>query len=218
MNIKLNKRLSSISAFINKEDKVIDIGCDHGLLGIYLYQKQKNRIISSDINELPLKKAYDNLVKYNLENEITLKLGNGLETIENDIDTVVISGMGGLTIIEILKDIKKYPNVKKLVISPNNDFLLTRKEISKLNFMIKNEEIVKENNKYYLISVYEFGKKKYSNYFGKLDLNNKEVIDYYSSIYYKNKSILKSIPKIYVIKKLKIKLENYLIAKKISIK
>ena len=61
MNIKLNKRLTTISAFIEDNSKVIDIGCDHGLLGIYLYQTKENvKVISSDINELPLKKAHDN--------------------------------------------------------------------------------------------------------------------------------------------------------------
>ena len=60
MNIKLNKRLTTISAFIENNSKVIDIGCDHGLLGIYLYETKDNiKVISSDINELPLKKAHD---------------------------------------------------------------------------------------------------------------------------------------------------------------
>ena len=143
----LNKRLEMISAFINASDRVIDIGCDHGLLGIYLVkEKNVSKMISSDINENPLKKAQENVLKYNLEDKIELKLGNGLETVSDDIDTVIISGMGGVTITNILRKINNYPNVKKIIISPNSDFSLTRKIISKLGFMLVSEKMVFENN------------------------------------------------------------------------
>ena len=209
MQVKLNKRLTTLSAFINDKENIIDIGCDHGLLGIYLFQNRKNiQIISSDINKEPLKKAHENLKKYNLEEKITLKLGNGLECVNNDTNTIVISGMGGLTIIEILSSIKKYPNIEKIVISPNNDFQETRKTITKLGFKIIKETIVKENNKYYLISEYQKGYEKTDYFFGKLDLNNKEIKDYFQYLYNKNTQILKNIPKKYFIKRLKIKINN----------
>ena len=38
---KLSKRLGVISSFIEDSSKVIDIGCDHGLLSIYLVNKYK---------------------------------------------------------------------------------------------------------------------------------------------------------------------------------
>lgn len=209
MQVKLNKRLTTLSAFINDKENIIDIGCDHGLLGIYLFQNRKDiQVISSDINKEPLKKAHENLKKYNLEEKITLKLGNGLECVNNDTNTVVISGMGGLTIIDILSSIKKYPNIEKIVISPNNDFQETRKTITKLGFKIIKETIVKENNKYYLISEYQKGYEKTDYFFGKLDLNNKEIKDYFQYLYNKNTQILKNIPKKYFIKRLKIKINN----------
>lgn len=217
MNIKLNKRLTTISVFIEDNSKVIDIGCDHGLLGIYLYQTKENvKVISSDINELPLKKARDNLVKYGLLDKIELKLGNGLECLSDDTDTVIISGMGGLTIIEILQDIKKYPNVKKIIVSPNSDFDLTRKMISKLGFKINREVLVKENKKYYLVSEYIVGKEKVNRMFGKLDFHDKVTIEYYRSLYDKNVLVLKSIPKRYFFKRMKLKYQNYVIKRKFS--
>ena len=119
----LNKRLQTLSAFINDNEHVLDIGCDHGLLGIYLCLNRKNiKVISSDINEKPLQVAKDNVINYHLEKQIEVKLGDGLETISNDIDTIVISGMGATNIINILQNINDYPNVKKLILSPNNDF------------------------------------------------------------------------------------------------
>lgn len=189
----LNKRLQTISAFIKDGDCVIDIGCDHSLLGIYLVLNKKVKVIGSDINPGPLEKAHENLLKYHLVRKIELRLGDGLNTMSSDIDTIVISGMGGLSIINILKDIKKYPNVKKIIVSPNNDFSLTREEISKLGFYIYKEEMILENNKYYLISEYHPGKKKIDNYFGKLDLNNEIVKKYYKYVYDSNLRILSKL-------------------------
>ena len=189
----LNKRLQTISAFIEDNDIVLDIGCDHALLGIYLVLNKKVKVIGSDINSGPLEKAKDNLKKYHLTRKIELRLADGLEAVSEDINTIVISGMGGFNIINILKDIKKYPNIKKLIISPNNDFQETRCEISKLGFYLNNEMMVLENNKYYLISEYKLGKKKIDSFFGKLDLNNKIVKRYYQYIYDNNLKIISKL-------------------------
>lgn len=215
----LNKRLQTLSAFINNNECVLDIGCDHGLLGIYLCLNRENiKVISSDINAKPLEKAKENIKKYHLEDKIETRLGDGLDVMSSDINTIVISGMGAENIIRILKNINNYSKVKKLVLSPNNDFLLLRKEITKLGFSIEQEKIVCENNKFYLISEFKKGFSKTNYYFGKLDLNEKEVIEYFTFIYNKNKSILKKLNLINKIKKISLIIENILIRKKISLK
>jgi len=217
MNIKINNRLLKISDFISSLDKVIDIGCDHGLLGIYLVlNKNVSKMVSSDLNELPLNKAKDNVLKYNLDSKIELRLGNGLECVSDDLDTVIISGMGGLTINEILKDIGKYPNVKKLVISPNTDFAETRKVITKLGFNLINEQIVYENKKYYLVSCYEKGKGKRINYmFGKLS-NDENTRNYYNYLIKQNKIIINKLSTRYLFKKTKLLFINKLILYKLD--
>lgn len=189
----LNKRLQTISAFIKEDDVVLDIGCDHSLLGIYLVLNKNIKVIGSDINKGPLEKAKENLKKYHLSRRIELRLGDGLEVVSSDINTIVISGMGGLNIINILKNIKKYPNIKKIIISPNNDFSKTREEISKLGFHIYRETIVLESGKYYLISEYHTGNRKINSFFGKLDLTNDIVIKYYKHVYDTNLKILSKL-------------------------
>lgn len=218
MNIKINNRLQKISDFILSDDRVIDIGCDHGLLGIYLVLKKKvKKMVSSDLNLLPLNKAKENLIKYDLQNKIELRLGNGLECVSTDLDTVIISGMGGETINEILKDIGKYPYIKKIIVSPNTDFVETRKVICSLGFLLDKEDLVYEKGKYYLVSCYIKGKSKKINYsFGKLDFHNKVVIDYYQNLVNKNKIVLKKLPKNKILKKLKLKRTNYLISRKLK--
>lgn len=215
MNLKINNRLQKISDFIYKEDKVIDIGCDHGLLGIHLVlNKNINKMVSSDINEKPLNKAKENIKKYNLENKIETRLGNGLECVDENIDTIIISGMGGLTINEILNRVNDFPNIKKIVISPNSDFVKTRKHITKLGFYMWKETIVLEKGKYYLISCYlKVKNKKINYYFGKLDFSKEEVVNYYNSIINKNNNIRNNLDYRHIIKKTFLKFENYLIKK-----
>ena len=210
----LNKRLQTISAFINSKDVVLDIGCDHGLLGIYLVLNKNIKVIGSDINKGPLEIAKENLKKYHLTRKIELRLGDGLTTMSDDINTIVISGMGGLSIIKILQDIKKYPNIKKLVISPNNDFPLTRIEISKLGFTIEKEIMVLESDKYYLISDYKLGKKKIDSFFGKLDLSDTTVRKYYQYIYNSNLKILSKLGMKDYLRKKELMKENKMILDK----
>ena len=214
----LNKRLESISAFITDNEKIIDIGCDHALLDIYLVLNRNNlKVIASDINEKPLIKAKENLEKYNVSDKIELKCGNGLDPMDKDIETIIISGMGGITITTILQSIKSYPNVKKIILSPNCDFPLVRKSLQNHKFTINKEIMVYEKEKYYLISEYIPGNKKVNNYFGKLDVSNDTVKSYYKSIYNKNKKILSKLPFFKIIKRFSLIKENILIKKKIDL-
>ena len=69
--INLSKRLKKIADYIPENSRIVDIGCDHALLDIYLVQTKKtNQIIASDINPNALKNAKKNIKKYNLEDKI----------------------------------------------------------------------------------------------------------------------------------------------------
>ncbi len=214
----LNKRLQTLSAFIEESEIVLDIGCDHGLLGIYLKLNRNNiKVISSDINEGPLEKAKDNINKYNLTDEIETRLGDGLDVMSNDITTIIISGMGGLNIINILKNINKYPNVKKLVLSPNSDFKEMRYEVTNLGFKISREKMVLEHDKFYLISEFVIGKEDVDYYFGKLDLESDIVKKYYQYIYNINLDIINKLGNSDNKKKKSLIKENNYIKKNINI-
>ena len=102
--MKLSKRLLSIIPHIQDEDSIIDVGCDHAYLDIYLAQhKNLKKIIAVDIMEGPLLIAKKNIKTNDLENVIKVVRSDGLEKLTKDINTVIITGLGGKTITNILK-------------------------------------------------------------------------------------------------------------------
>lgn len=202
--IKLSKRLEEISSLVPLKARVVDIGCDHGLLDIYLYQNViVSKIIASDINENALSNAKENIKNNNLEDIIETRLGSGLEVINlNDkIDTIIISGMGAYTIVEILKNNPEIlSTISTIIIQSNTKNYYLRKEITKMNYLIEEEKIVKDNNKYYTIIKFTKGYQKYTKkelYFGPKLLSNSSKIfeEYKNAQYQKLKNIKKSIPK-----------------------
>ncbi len=202
--IKLSKRLEEISSLVPLKARVVDIGCDHGLLDIYLYQNGiVSKIIASDINENALSNAKENIKNNNLEDIIETRLGSGLEVINlNDkIDTIIISGMGAYTIVEILKNNPEIlSTISTIIIQSNTKNYYLRKEITKMNYLIEEEKIVKDNNKYYTIIKFTKGYQKYTKkelYFGPKLLSNSSKIfeEYKNAQYQKLKNIKKSIPK-----------------------
>lgn len=220
MKININKRLETVAMCVSDNSKVIDIGCDHALLDIYLALNKKNiKTIASDNKEGPLKHAKENIKKYNLEDKIKTKLGSGVEPIEKDIDTIIISGMGGLNIIGILKYNKDiYSNVDTLILSPNSDTEKLRKEISKLGFFIENEMLVKDKNLIYPIIVWKRGKKHYNKkeiLFGPILSKDKSeiFIEYIKREKDAKEKLLSILPKKYLKRRLELKRELKLINK-----
>ena len=160
--MKISKRLRTISSFVPDGSFVLDVGCDHAYLGIYLTKYKKARVIASDINPLPLKIAEANVLKYQAKN-ITLKMQDGISEVPKEVDTIVISGMGSKTIVDILtKDKRNLEFVKTLILGSNNDYAYLREQVNKLGFKIKNEAVVEEDSKFYEIIVYQKGQEKLS--------------------------------------------------------
>lgn len=221
--INLSKRLLAISKYIDNEDRIIDIGCDHALLDIYLVQsKHIDKIIASDIVKDAIDSARNNINKYNISN-IDLRCGDGLKVLKDtdDINTIIISGMGYQKIIDILSSIKRLNNINKIIIQSNNYPSLIRKFITENGYYISNEELVKENNIIYTIIVFKKGNKKYKKWeleFGPCLTKEKNEIYYelLNNNINKNIEILKTIPKKYFLNRLKLryKIKKYIKEKK----
>lgn len=212
--MNISKRLIVIGDLVSDNSFILDIGCDHALLDIYVANNKKNiKIIASDINEGPLKQAKTNIEKYNLKNKIELIKADGFNAYKDGVDTVILSGLGSSTIVDILtKGQDKLEKVNKLIISSNNDYYYLRKNISKLGYKITNETIIKDKGKYYPVIVFEKGHQKYNNFelkYGPILLKEKDKVflEYLNINKEKLIKINKSLSNKYIIKKIGIKKE-----------
>ena len=168
--MKLSKRLTCIADMVPNNSNVIDVGCDHGLLSIFLDKEKSCSALACDINEKALNSAKINKSKY--DSNIILKQTDGINGIEiNDNDYIIIAGMGTSTIKHIL-DNKKLSN--NIIISSNNQIHELRKYVCELGFKIEDEKFISENQKKYVIIKFKKGKKKYSS----IDLKYGPILRY----------------------------------------
>ena len=212
----LSKRLKTIASLVPTKDNVIDIGCDHALLDIYLTLHNENSCIAADISEKVIDNARKNIIKYNLQNKIETIVSNGTNNIQIDKkSTIVISGMGTYTILDIVSKIDK-EKINKLIIQSNNNLLDLRKKINELGYEIELEQVVFDKNKYYTIIVFIKGNKLYKRKQLKYGVNYIKNDDYYKYISYlinKNNDIILRLDNKHIFKKIKLKSENYILKK-----
>ena len=103
MKIPLSDRLLACCNLVKRGDRVADVGCDHGYLGIYLLtQGIAKSVIESDVAEGPLQSAMRNAVKYGTKNKMSFHLSDGVKDIPRDFDCMVCAGMGADTIMSII--------------------------------------------------------------------------------------------------------------------
>lgn len=200
--MKINKRLKTIGDLVPLSTYPLDIGCDHALLSIYLVkEKGLNKVVASDNKSGPLKKAKENVDFYKVKDKVELIKREGLDSYKEGIDTITISGMGGLNINKIIDNNKKYlKNINTLILSPNNYSLAVKRKLVKYGYYIELEDLVKENNIIYEIIVFKKGRKYYS--YKKLFLgpvlslkNDSLTHEYYQNLLNSKESLLKALPK-----------------------
>lgn len=214
----ISLKLKAIAFFIEKNDKVVDVGCDHAYLCIHLAQNNLcKKIIASDINENALNNAINNINKYNLTKKIKCILSDGLDNIDTkNVDTVVIAGMGTKTIKHILSNKEKLKDINKIILSSNNDHYLLRKFMQKNNYKLVDEKIIYDKKHYYIISKYEKGKQKLKKSELMFGICKKENIEYYKYLLNENKDLLKKIPLLKIKERSKIRKENRILKKYIK--
>ncbi len=196
--MKISKRLTTVSDLVTDNSKIIDVGCDHALLDIYLFKNKKNvKIIASDIKKGPLEQAKKNIEKYHCQIETVQ--GFGLDPMPPDIDTVIMTGLGGDTMIDILEKGKnKLKQINTIIVSPQSESIKLRKWLIQYYYVV-DEIMIQDHHKYYLIEKYQKGKQNYTSEelnFGPILLQHKsyEFVNYYQSIIKEKQKIIKKIP------------------------
>lgn len=152
--VKLDKRLSLVASFVRKDSIVVDVGTDHAYLPAYLLQNNVCKsAIACDINPMPLKNADETIKQANLEDKIKTVLSNGLENLaENCADDIVIAGMGGELIAQILQKAQWIKNENiKIIVQPMTHAEAVREFFISNGFEIEEEAACRDSKHIYCV-------------------------------------------------------------------
>jgi tRNA (adenine22-N1)-methyltransferase len=179
----ISYRLEKVASKVDKGARVADIGTDHAYIPIYL---MLNNIVeyalAMDVRKGPLEIAKRNIQKYQFVDKIETRLSDGLEKLApNEVDTIIIAGMGGLLVNKILENGNHIlSNNVKLILQPQSEIGLVRHKVHELGYRIEGEEILIDEDKNYNIIVATKGEQKYETeaeyLYGKILIDQKNEI------------------------------------------
>ncbi|HBL64573.1 MAG TPA: SAM-dependent methyltransferase [Oscillibacter sp.] len=151
--LQLQPRLQLLADMVPEGCRLADVGTDHGYLPVYLLQRRRIRgAVAADIGAEPLAHARRTAEAYGVEG-IDFRLCDGLRDIAPDeVDTVVIAGMGGETIIQILTD-SPWPRTSgcTLLLQPQTKVELLRRWLSENGYACRDERLVWDKGKLYVV-------------------------------------------------------------------
>lgn len=151
----IGSRLLMAASLVSNGKTVCDVGCDHGKLSLYLVKSGRaERIIATDINKMPLQKAIDLFAEHGISDKAQFFLTDGLQNITDtaDITHVVIAGLGGDTMAQIIENAPFIKDNKvQLVLLPAQSGDKIRHYLYTHGFDITSEHTVGENKKFYSV-------------------------------------------------------------------
>ena len=154
MKLPISKRLLCCASMVQPGARVADIGTDHGYLGIYLLQTGAARhLIACDLRKDPLENARRNAKLFGVDGEMELRLSDGLEKIlPDEVDTVVMAGMGGDLIQKILSQCpwRKREGLQ-FILQPQSAGNVLRRWLCEDGFEIQREEPVQDGHFLYTV-------------------------------------------------------------------
>ena len=154
MKLPISKRLLCCASMVQSGARVADIGTDHGYLGIYLLQTGAARhVIACDLRKDPLENARRNAKLFGVDGEMELRLSDGLEKIlPDEVDTVVMAGMGGDLIQKILSQCpwRKREGLQ-FILQPQSAGNVLRRWLCEDGFEIQREEPVQDGHFLYTV-------------------------------------------------------------------
>ena len=152
--MKLDSRLMAIADLVRKDKIFADIGTDHAYLPVYLVERGIiSKAVAADLRVGPLENARDAVASYGYADKIELRLSDGLDNFcENEVEEIVVAGMGGLLISEFINRTQwlKNDNIH-LILQPMTHVEELRKALFDNDFLIDNEVVAKDGDKLYII-------------------------------------------------------------------
>ena len=132
--VQLSERLTAIAEMVTEGNRLVDVGCDHGYLPVYLMLQHKiSRAIATDVGKGPLARAQAHIAQYHMEAYIETRLCNGLSEIR--------PGEGRHAL----------PGFQELILQPQSDIPHFRRFVMQNGYQIIQEEMILEDGKFYPI-------------------------------------------------------------------
>ncbi len=152
--LHLSDRLTALCNMVTEGNRLCDVGCDHAWVPIFLVQQGKiPGALAMDVVQGPLQMAGANVAAYGYGPYIELRQSDGLDAYEKgQADTLLIAGMGGMLITQILeKDPEKTRDFKEIILEPQSETAQVRRALRRLQLELTEEDMVEEDGKFYPI-------------------------------------------------------------------
>lgn len=152
--VQISRRLLAICQMVTQGNTVVDVGCDHGFVSIYLVQKNLSpRVIAMDVREGPLFRAKEHIELYGLQDYIETRISDGLCAYHiGEATTLICAGMGGRLMQRILTDgQEKAKALEELILQPQSELMEFRRFLRRAGYGILDENILYEEGKYYFL-------------------------------------------------------------------
>jgi len=157
--IVLTPRLQKIADFIPHNSRLADIGTDHGYIPVYcVLEGRCTYVAASDIRKGPLASAQNTAKSFEAEDSISFFCAPGLEAISpGTVDTIVIAGMGGETIIKILSQAHwiKDPAIR-IILQPQSKQLLLQEWLEANSFFADSAVLVEDSHRVYMVGAFHY--------------------------------------------------------------
>jgi len=200
--IELSKRLQRVADSVTEGSRLADVGTDHGYIPIYLVEQGTcPAAVAGDVNKGPLERAAAHVQAAGLEDRISLRLGSGLKAVDvSEVDSVVMAGMGGELICQILRDSPEFMEAgREFILQPQSEIFKVRRLLHENGYRIEGEWNLLEDGKYYVIIKALPGRESYAHTgdyeYGKILIEEKDPLlaDYLRKQLMKKKAIVERL-------------------------
>ena len=152
--VVLSKRLQALACMVTPGRRVVDVGCDHGFVSIYLVQRGISpQVLAMDVRTGPLSRAKEHIAEAGLGGYIETRLSDGLLAYqEGEAESLICAGMGGRLMMKILTESReKARGLQELILQPQSELPAFRRFLREEGYQLLDENIIWEEGKYYFL-------------------------------------------------------------------
>lgn len=158
--VRISARLLAVASFVVRGSRVADIGTELAALPVYLIQMGRATcVVAVESSRSCYFKAKANVSEAGLEGSIQVRYGNGLQAVHpGEVDTIIIAGLGGLSIQGILLEGRNvWAPAQRLILQPMDRVSSTRRFLYECGWHLAGEDMVRDRRRYYEILCAEPG-------------------------------------------------------------